>query len=215
MDKNVAKNPAFQFYGKDWLADPALQAASSSSRGIWANTLCYMWESVTRGKISGTINELSMLLRASNGDFSLFLDEIQRLKFGDVTICNNLVTLINRRMFREQKQRENTRLRVAKFRSNISSNESVTVLSPSPSPNKEKKYNKEKNIFGEFQNVKLTEEEYKKLIDKFGQDGINDRIENLSQYVASKGKKYSSHYATILNWERKNNGTTKPKSRWD
>ena len=66
------------------------------------------------------------------------------------------------------------------------------------------KKNREENIkiYGEFQNVKLTEEEYKKLIDKFGEAGVKERIENLSSGIASKGYKYKSHYATILNWER-------------
>ncbi len=130
----MAKAPAFQFYVKDWLSDPELQSCSSSTRGIWINALCYMWESVTRGQISGSIEELSKLLRASNGDFATFLEDLRRHKFADVTNCNSEITIINRRMFREQKQRENTRLRVSKFRSNASSNVKITVSSPSSSP---------------------------------------------------------------------------------
>lgn len=61
-----------------------------------------------------------------------------------------------------------------------------------------------KDIYGEFGNVRLTSEELQKLKDLFGEAGTNEMIENLSQYIASKGKKYSSHYATILSWERKN-----------
>jgi len=59
-------------------------------------------------------------------------------------------------------------------------------------------------IFGEFKNVFLTNKEFEKLKASFGEAGANQRIENLSSYVASKGKKYKSHYATILTWERKN-----------
>lgn len=55
------------------------------------------------------------------------------------------------------------------------------------------------NIYGEFKNVKLSDEEYKKLKDK----NLLDYIEKLSSYMKSKGKKYKSHYATILNWSRK------------
>ena len=29
------------------------------------------------------------------------------------------------------------------------------------------------------------------------------QIENLSSYMASTGKRYKSHYATILNWDRR------------
>jgi len=64
--------------------------------------------------------------------------------------------------------------------------------------------NDKKNIYGEFKNVKLLEKEYQKLVLQFGESGTNERIENLSLYIASKGKKYSSHYATILTWERNN-----------
>jgi len=53
------------------------------------------------------------------------------------------------------------------------------------------------------------EEEFEKLKTQFGEKGTNERIENLSQYIASKGKKYKSHYATILTWERKNNPGSK------
>lgn len=62
------------------------------------------------------------------------------------------------------------------------------------------KDNKEKNIYGEFNNVLLTDEEYEKLKDR----NLLYLIENLSSYMASKNKKYKSHYATILTWARKN-----------
>ena len=57
------------------------------------------------------------------------------------------------------------------------------------------------DIYGEFQNVKLTTEQYEKLIEKFPYD-YQDRIEDLSIYMDSKGKTYKNHYATILNWSR-------------
>ena len=55
---------------------------------------------------------------------------------------------------------------------------------------------------GEFENVRLTEEELEKLKEQFPYDW-QDRIERLSGYIASKGKRYKSHYATILSWARK------------
>ena len=58
--------------------------------------------------------------------------------------------------------------------------------------------NIEKKKFGEFQNVLLTDEEYHKL----EKSNLLPYIEKLSSYIASKGKKYKSHYATILTWSR-------------
>jgi hypothetical protein len=63
----------------------------------------------------------------------------------------------------------------------------------------EKENIKEKEKYGEFKNVLLTEEEYHKL----EESNLLPYIEKLSSYIASKGKKYKSHYATILTWSRK------------
>ena len=65
--------------------------------------------------------------------------------------------------------------------------------------NKEEIYKEEKKKYGEFGNVLLTDQEYHKL----EKANLLAYIENLSQYIASKGKKYKSHYATILTWSRK------------
>jgi len=58
--------------------------------------------------------------------------------------------------------------------------------------------------YPEYPNInKITREEHQKLIEKFGEAGAKDRVENLSLYIASKGDKYKNHYATILSWENK------------
>jgi hypothetical protein len=59
--------------------------------------------------------------------------------------------------------------------------------------------------YPEFTNIKLSTEEHQKLIKLFGESGAKDRIEALSLYKRSKGKKYKDDYATILAWERKDN----------
>lgn len=74
-------------------------------------------------------------------------------------------------------------------------------------PPKEKKPVKHK--YGEYKNVLLTDDELEKL--KAEYSDWEDRIERLSSYVASHGKSYKSHYATIRNWARKegvNSGKT-------
>ena len=58
-----------------------------------------------------------------------------------------------------------------------------------------------KHKYGEYNNVLLTDEELDKLKDEY--PDWQDRIERLSSYVASTGKSYKSHYATIRNWARK------------
>ena len=68
-----------------------------------------------------------------------------------------------------------------------------------PAPVKKSKSVKHK--YGEYNNVLLTDDELKKLKTEYSD--YEERIERLSSYVASTGKAYKSHYATIRNWARK------------
>ena len=58
-----------------------------------------------------------------------------------------------------------------------------------------------KHKHGALKNVFLTDEELEKLKSKF--KDYQERIEDLSIYIGSSGKKYESHYLTILNWDRR------------
>ena len=60
---------------------------------------------------------------------------------------------------------------------------------------------KEKRAHGFFANVLLTDDEMQKLAVEI--PNYEDYIERLSHYIESSGKKYKSHYATILSWHRK------------
>lgn len=57
-----------------------------------------------------------------------------------------------------------------------------------------------KHKYGEYKNVLLTDDELEKLKAEYAD--YLDRIERLSSYLASTGKTYKSHYATIRNWAR-------------
>jgi hypothetical protein len=81
--------------------------------------------------------------------------------------------------------------------------ESLTEITTETTTEKEIQY-------AEF--VKMKETEYNKLIEEFGKEGTEDRIERLSLYKGSTGKKYKSDYLTILSWERRNK-QSKPKKK--
>ena len=76
---------------------------------------------------------------------------------------------------------------------------------PSQKPSKPVKHK-----YGEYNNVLLSDEELEKLKTEYSD--YQERIERLSSYVASTGKKYKSHYATIRNWARKD-AEAKPVNR--
>lgn len=60
---------------------------------------------------------------------------------------------------------------------------------------------------GEYKNVLLSDEDYEKLKSEFPSD-YEERIERLSSYMASTGKSYKNHLATIRNWARKDRSKT-------
>ena len=71
--------------------------------------------------------------------------------------------------------------------------------------NKEREKNKEKETrhkYGEYQNVLLSDDEMKRLKEDYPQDYLQ-WIERLSEYIASTGKSYKSHLATIRCWARR------------
>ena len=76
-----------------------------------------------------------------------------------------------------------------------------------------KKVKQVKHKHGEYNNVLLTDEELEKL--KAEYSDLDDRIERLSSYIASTGKVYKSHYATIRNWARKDKEQPKQQARYN
>lgn len=54
--------------------------------------------------------------------------------------------------------------------------------------------------YGEFCNVRLKPGELDKLLARWTPAQVQAEIDALSTYMKSKGKKYADHYATLLNW---------------
>ena len=67
--------------------------------------------------------------------------------------------------------------------------------------------------YGEYKNVLLTDQDMEKLQTEFPSDW-QDRIERLSSYIASTGKTYKNHLATIRNWARKDKAQPKPQQAY-
>ena len=80
-----------------------------------------------------------------------------------------------------------------------------TADEPPVSPPKKKGI---KHKYGEYKNVLLSEEELEKLQEEL--PDWRNMIERLSEYIASSGKKYKSHYATLRSWHRREPKSNKP-----
>ena len=69
-----------------------------------------------------------------------------------------------------------------------------------------------KHQYGEYKNVLLSDEEVKKLSSELP-DWLN-LVERLSEYMASSGKHYKSHYATLRSWNRREPKQKKPPQQY-
>jgi len=68
---------------------------------------------------------------------------------------------------------------------------------------KEKLGGDNKQSYGEFQLVLLTDEEHQKLVDALNEQVVGQLIAELDTYMSSTGKKYKNHYATLQGWARR------------
>lgn len=83
---------------------------------------------------------------------------------------------------------------------------------PAPKKAAKPKNEPEKIKYAEF--VRMTEEEYKKLVEQYGEAAVQRMITVLDNYKGQNGKTYKSDYRAILNWvvdrvreeQRKNGG---------
>lgn len=67
--------------------------------------------------------------------------------------------------------------------------------------------------YGEFGNVRLTDDEIARLTARWTPNQVAAEIEALSAYMASKGKRYRNHCATLIGWLKKDYPSAQPTGR--
>lgn len=78
--------------------------------------------------------------------------------------------------------------------------EDNNILSDSNEPEPPKKSKPVKHKYGEYNNVLLTDNEYKNLADSFGAELRDNAIKFLDEYIEDKGYKSKSHNMAIRRW---------------
>ncbi len=200
MTKAEKKQPALHMMIGDYFKDPLLGQASLISRAVWYELLMFMWEGDRRGEIVTTPVRLMGLVRCRDIEEILhFFNEIIDLEFGymkfekDISFpvraedCNEKVTIRNRRMYAEFKNRQNTRLRVEKHRKK----KLVT-------PKKQKRNTDVTPSSSVSSSVSITKRKRKGFIPPTENEVIKYFLKN--GYIASAGKKAFQYY-DAANWK--------------
>lgn len=122
MARNALKLPWMQFCPGDWLKDPQLSMCEPATRGIWIDLIAAMHQLDRQGVIAGTREQIARTCRCSTVQLDSALSDLQTTGTADVTVRNNIVTVVNRRMKREANTRYSTKLRVGRYREKVACN---------------------------------------------------------------------------------------------
>jgi len=211
----MGKNPAFLFYPGDWERD--LEEHPLEIEGAWIRICCKLWWSDKRGVASKTLDQWSRVLRLTPKKTEKILEYLSQHSVATLVKQNSTIEITCRRIVRDEYIRTvrkaagskggNPKLKPDGLLNQNAKQKSTLSVSSSVSVTDTKKQKLKKSIYGEsFHRVNLTEEERAKLDVAYGSSKAKEMIENMDLYLESKGDKYKSHYATLLSWERKNNG---------
>ena len=113
----MSKLPFMQFYPADWLQDT--RTLSLEARGAWIDLLCAMWIAPERGRLLWTLDQFHNFLGFNHSIEAVELvNELVDSGVGSVEIdeVKRSVTVMSRRMMREEIQRNQGRERVKRFR---------------------------------------------------------------------------------------------------
>ena len=194
---------------------------------VWFKLLCMAGKQnnsgvFVMGQIAYTDKMLATIFRMKESTVQLALHTFEQ--FGMIKIIDGVITIPNwekhQSLDKMEQAKEQTRLRVAKHREkqkllavrNVTVTQDVTqcnadrleeekdldldkesIIEP---PKKETRHK-----YGAYNNVLLSDTDIEKLKTEF--PDYLERIERLSEYIASTGKSYKNHLATIRSWAKK------------
>lgn len=200
---------------------------------IWFKLLCFAGKSNNSGvflmndKVPYTDEMLSAVFRRDLSVIKLALKTFE--DFGMIEIVNNTITIPNwdkhQTLDAYEKKKERDRIYQKQRRDKqkmltignnliessdtsselVSTSQKIVPLDIEEDIDKEYIYISLSFIDDSIDKVKLTQEQYDKLINKFSKDLVHKTIISLDTYIANGTKKYKDHYRTLNNWCTKNN----------
>jgi uncharacterized protein YdaU (DUF1376 family) len=204
----MGKLPWFKFNVYDWLSSETVMLLSWAQRGIYMQLLAHSW--VDNGCSIPKDLELVKKLcpKAKTKDICVVLAKCFESEGEEVSRLKNmrLKSTYSEALVKSDKARASRNIGIIKQRlkSNVERtyNDDKTKRSVDVEVDKEVDKEKHKHIYGEYKHVKLTEVQYQKLLDKFGEKR-EYWIKELDEGIEYKGYKYKNHYLSILKWDKK------------
>lgn len=103
----MAKLPFMQFYPQDWLCDTRM--CTDAEKAVLIDLICFMWNAPRRGVVAGHPQDVARMVGKEWTDFLVIVEGLRRKGLLDmsqnVTEGHNDVTLMSRRMVRDESER--------------------------------------------------------------------------------------------------------------
>ena len=191
---------------RDIFKNPFMQHPNTFT--LWVYILC----NVTYQKTDALFEGKRITLEPGQGLFK-FPEVAQTLHIPLRTVYRLVELLKNNKQIDKQKTPRNTLITVInweQYQNLVKQNDKPLSnkwqtngkqMANLPITKRNKEREEGKNIYGAFKNVRLSDDDLGKLKTEF--PDWEDRIERLSEYMASTGKTYRDHLATIRTWARK------------
>ena len=181
---------------------------------IWFKLLCLAGKTNNDGvfllndNIPYTNEMLSKIFKRKKSLVDEALNVFQ--KYGMIEIVDGVTTIPkwgeHQSLQGFEKKKEYMREYMKEYRSkqNVKLTKSNSKANVSPiEEDKEKDKDKDKevkNIYGEYRHVRLTEAEWDKLCNEYGNEKTREAIKYLDEYIEMKGYKAKSHYLALRKW---------------
>lgn len=116
----MAKLPYMPFFPADYLRDT--RCLSLAARGAWMDILCALWNSPKRGRRTLSLEGWAGEIGKASSEVSLVLHELEACEIGNISRENDTqITIISRRMVRDERIRKLAAKRKQKQRDNSES----------------------------------------------------------------------------------------------
>jgi hypothetical protein len=106
----MGKLPFMKFFPSDYIKDT--RCLSADEKGVWMDLICFSWDSPERGKLRGDYESFSRMTGVEIDPLKKIMSRLQQLGICEVVTNGHTdVTVMSRRILRDEKEREYARLR--------------------------------------------------------------------------------------------------------
>jgi hypothetical protein len=152
------------------------------------------------------ITSLNSIARECGGGVTMqnvrtALVRFENLEFltNESTKTGRLISIANWQVYQSEKEITNKETNKDLTKSQQRANKDLTTKEEGKEGKEGKEGNKvRKNIYGEYHHIKLTQKEYDKLQEDFG--NAEELIKHLDEYIEMRGTKYKNHNLAIRKW---------------